>query len=438
MEPAEPGRLIAGRYRLSAVIGRGGMGVVWRSRDELLGRDVAVKELAWPAYSSAAEQQAACRRAIREAQVTAQLNHHNVIRVFDIVEDGGCPWIVMELLPYRTLHGLIQEEGPLSPAAAAEVGLGILAALRVIHAKGIVHLDVKPANILMAPDRVVLTDFGIARAAGTSASTAVGELIGSPSYIAPERAWGGQSGPPGDLWGLGASLYAAVEGHAPFDRDGGALASLTAVVADEPESATHAGPLWPVISGLLRKDPGRRLNAVEAERMLRGIGVALPAPVSAALPAPVSAATPRPRRPRAPSAAFAGSAALAVIAVSGSAAWLTLTSTPRHEPAPASTPLAASTPTTSTHPSAPSTHPSATSTHPSATSTHPSATSTHPGTYAMTGRTAHTRRARPSRSPSSRPTSATTPPRSGNTGNGAASHSGLVVRVGDFVLYIPD
>ncbi|MCW2929482.1 MAG: pknL 1, partial [Actinomycetia bacterium] len=246
MEPARPGVLIAGRYRLGTVIGRGGMGVVWRARDELLCRDVAVKELTWPACFSEAEQQAACRRATREAQVAARLNHRNVISVLDIVEDRECPWIVLELLPCRSLGDVIKQEGPLSPARAAEAGLEILAALRAAHAQGIVHRDVKPANILMAPDRVVLTDFGIARAPGSAALTTAGVLIGSPPYIAPERAMGGLSGPSGDLWGLGACLYAAVEGHGPFDRDAGALASLTAVVADNPEPATHAGPLWPV------------------------------------------------------------------------------------------------------------------------------------------------------------------------------------------------
>jgi hypothetical protein len=271
MESAGPGRLIAGRYRLAAVIGRGGMGVVWRARDELLGRDVAVKGLAWPTHFSEAERRAACRRATGEAQVAARISHRNVVRIFDVIEEGGCPWIVMELLPPRSLHDVIEQEGPLSPAQAAAVGLGILAALRAVHAEGIVHRDVKPANILVTEDRVVLTDFGIAQATGTSAlTTAIGVLIGSPAYIAPERARGGQSGPPADLWGLGASLYAAVEGHGPFDRDGGGLASLTAVVADEPERAAHAGPLlWPAISGLLRKDPGKRLDAAAAERMLR-------------------------------------------------------------------------------------------------------------------------------------------------------------------------
>jgi eukaryotic-like serine/threonine-protein kinase len=388
------------------------MGVVWQARDELLSRDVALKELVWPAYFSEAEQQAACRRATREAQVAAQLNHRNVIRIFDIVEEDGCPWIVMELLPYRSLRDLIDEEGPLSPAEAAEVGLGILAALRAAHAEGIVHRDVKPANILMAPDRVVLTDFGIARAVGTSALTTVGVLIGSPSYIAPERARGRQSGLPGDLWGLGASLYAAVEGHAPFDRDGDALASLTAVVADDLEPATHAGPLWPVISGLLRKDPDERLDTAEAERMLRGVGT-----TPAAL---VSAAAPRPRRSRGPAVALAGSAALVVIAASGTAVGFALTSSPRHETAAAVTPPAAVSPRTPEV--SPRTRPA---------STHPSTASTHPRTPAKTRLTARTSRAHSSRS-----TSATASSRTGNAGNGVP-RDWLVVRLGRFVFSIP-
>jgi eukaryotic-like serine/threonine-protein kinase len=294
MGSAEPGRLIAGRYRLAAPIGRGGMGVVWRARDEQLSRDVAVKELICPAYFSDLERRAACRRATREAQVAARLSHRNVIRVFDITEEDGFPWIVMELLPPSTLQDLINREGPLSPARAAAVGLGVLAALRAAHAVGIMHQDVKPANILVTPDRVVLTDFGIARETGTSALTTADVLIGSPSYIAPERARGGQSGPPADLWALGATLYAAVQGHAPFDRDGGALASLTAAVADEPEPATRAGPLlWPVIGGLLRKDPAARLDGATAEAMLRR-----------AAAAPVAAVIPGPRRSPVPAAAL--------------------------------------------------------------------------------------------------------------------------------------
>src|SRR6185437_4869970 len=287
MDSAEPGRLLDGRYRLSAVIGHGGMGVVWRARDELLSRDVAVKEIIWPASLTEHERQTACRRAPREAQMAARLNHHNVIRIYDIVEEDEHPWIIMEFLQYRSLRDIVRDKGPLNPAEAAAVGLGILAALRAAHAEGIEHRDVKPANVLIGPeDRVVLTDFGIARPADTTTLTTAGLLIGSPSYIAPERARGGPSGAPGDLWGLGASLYAAVEGHPPFEREH-ALASITAVVADDPEPATHAGPLWPVIDGLLRKNPDERLGAAEADQLLRRI--AAPAPAAASEPAPAAA-----------------------------------------------------------------------------------------------------------------------------------------------------
>lgn len=313
------GCLLDGRYRLSAVIGRGGMGVVWRARDELLCRDVAVKELVWPAHLAEAEKKAACRRAIREAKVAARLNHRSVIRIFDVVQEDGCPWIVMELLPYGSLRDLIRERGTLTPAQAAWVGLGILAALRAAHAAGIVHRDVKPANILVGPDRVVLTDFGIARAIAPSETTTFGGLVGSPSYMAPERARGGQSGPAEDLWGLGASLYAAVEGRGPFDQGGGALASLLAVVADEPVPAARAGPLlWPVIEGLLRKDPAKRLNAAQAERMLRRV----------VAPASARAVRPPGRRPHRRVGVLAGSAALAVIAAAGTTAGLALANSP--------------------------------------------------------------------------------------------------------------
>src|SRR3984957_16259005 len=265
--------LLAGRYRLGAVIGVGGMGVVWRGHDELLGRDVAVKEMIWPPHLTEQERQIACRRAMREAQMAGRLSHRNVVRIYDIVEEDSHPCIVMEFLPYKSLREILDEEGPVPPARAAQIGLGVLAALSAAHAEGILHRDVKPANIMVGADgRVVLTDFGIARAADSPTLTADGALLGSPSYIAPERARGGQqgAGAPGDLWGLGASLYAAVEGHPPFERNS-PLATLTAVVLDEPEQAVHAGPLWPVISGLLRKDPDERFDAVETERVLREV-----------------------------------------------------------------------------------------------------------------------------------------------------------------------
>ena len=306
MDGTELGRLVAGRYRLTAVIGNGGMGVVWRGHDELLGRDVAVKEIVWPPHLTEQEQQLACRRATREAQMAGRLSHRNVVRIYDIVEEDGQPCIVMEFLPYQSLRDLLKEEGPLPPDRAAQIGLGVLAALSAAHAEGILHRDVKPANILVGPDgRVVLTDFGIARAADSPTLTADGALLGSPSYIAPEHARNGHSGAgaPGDLWALGVSLYTAVEGHPPFER-GNALATLTAVVADEPDQPLHAGPLEPVISGLLRKDPGERLGAAEAERLLRQVAKTGPqlqaAPIA---PPPVDLepwppAPPRPGRSR--------------------------------------------------------------------------------------------------------------------------------------------
>src|SRR6266487_1423634 len=157
MYSAGQGRLLARRYRLETVIGRGGMGVVWRARDELFDREVAVKEITWPPYFTEPEQQAACRRASAEARMTARINHANVIQVYDIVEEDGYPWIVMEFVPYRSLRDVVRQQGPLYPAQAARVGLGVLAALRAAHREGIVHRDVKPANILVGQDRVVLT-----------------------------------------------------------------------------------------------------------------------------------------------------------------------------------------------------------------------------------------------------------------------------------------
>lgn len=271
MDSAEYVRLLAGRYRLGPVIGHGGMGTVWRASDVRLSRDVAVKEIIWPSHLNGAERETARRRAIREAQMAARLSHPNVISIFDVVEEDDRPWIVMELVPYRSLREIVAEDGPLAPPEAARVGLAVLGALQAAHAEGVMHRDVKPANILVGDDgRVVLTDFGIARTADSTALTTSGALVGSPPYISPERARGSQAGPPGDLWSLGALLYAAVEGQSPFER-GEMLASLTAVVIDEPEPALSAGPLWPVISGLLRKDPDQRLDADETGRMLRQV-----------------------------------------------------------------------------------------------------------------------------------------------------------------------
>jgi eukaryotic-like serine/threonine-protein kinase len=376
----ETERILAGRYRLGAVIGRGGMGAVWRARDELLNRDVAIKEIVWPAQLDPAERETARRRAVREAQMAARLSHPNVVGVYDILEEDGRPCIVMELVPFRSLRDVLAEDGPMSPAEAARVGLSVLTALSAVHEAGVVHRDVKPANILLGPEgRVVLADFGIAKAADSPALTASGVLLGSPSYLAPERARGGHAGAPSDLWALGASLYTAVEGRPPFERDS-MIASLTAVVADEPEPAPRAGPLWPVIEGMLRKDPAARLDAAEAERMLRRVASADPAgaapPVGAASPAsPAGAASPASPAGAAEAtaateavgqgrrAAFRGRsapvialAAVAAIAVIAAAIAMTLGRHPGHPAAPA-----ASRPAPSSTPSVPASSAPATS-----------------------------------------------------------------------------
>jgi len=282
MSGPETARLLAGRYRLRAVIGRGGMGAVWRARDELLNRDVAVKEIIWPPEMDDAERETVRHRAVREAQMVARLRHPNVVGVYDFFEEDGRPAIVMELVPFPSLRDTIRDEGPLPPARAARIGLGALAGLRAVHQAGVVHRDVKPANILLGPeDRIVLTDFGIAKAVDSPALTTSGILIGSPSYLAPERARGERADAAADMWGLGASLYSAVEGKPPFERRG-VLASLTAVVSEEPDPPLRAGPLLPVINGLLRKDPGSRLGAADAERMLRDVLARDPAAVRTA------------------------------------------------------------------------------------------------------------------------------------------------------------
>jgi eukaryotic-like serine/threonine-protein kinase len=247
------------------------MGVVWRATDELLRRNVAVKEIIWPPQFGEAEQDKLCQRALREARAAARLDHPNVIRVYDVVEDDGRPWIVMPLLHYPSLSQVLREHGPLSLRRAARIGAQILEAIQAAHAAGVLHRDVKPGNVLLGPeDQVVLTDFGMAVADGSTALTTSGVLIGSPAYMSPERASGEPADRAADMWSLGATLYAAVEGRSPFDREG-ALATLTAVVTSLPDPPTRAGSLWPVISGLLRKDPAKRMGAADAGRILRQV-----------------------------------------------------------------------------------------------------------------------------------------------------------------------
>jgi eukaryotic-like serine/threonine-protein kinase len=261
--------LLAERYRLVRSLGQGGMGRVWLARDEVLHRDVAIKEVVPPAGLTAEERNEMRLRTMREARAAARLNHPSVVRVYDVVQTDMHPWIVMEYVPARSLHEIVNEDGTLPPNQVAQIGLQVLGALRAAHRAGVLHRDVKPSNVLLADNgRVVLTDFGLATMPGEATVTRPGMVLGSPAYIAPERAREGHAGPESDLWSLGATLYAAVEGNSPYQRSS-AIATLTALVTEEPPPAKHAGPLRQVLSGLLRKDPTARIDAEHAERLLR-------------------------------------------------------------------------------------------------------------------------------------------------------------------------
>ncbi|MET7328646.1 serine/threonine-protein kinase [Nonomuraea sp. NPDC005650] len=264
---APSGYLLAARYRLVEPVGRGGMGTVWRAHDELLDRDVAVKEVRLPNVLDEELRAELCARTEREGRATAMVAHPSVITVFDVVTEDDRPWIVMELLRAKSLEQLIQEQGPLHPRRAAEIGRQILGALRAVHAKGILHRDVKPSNVLVTEDRAVLTDFGLAALEGDVSITQAGIVLGSAGYIAPERVLGSKASPAGDLWSLGATLYTAVEGRGLHGRRT-AAAALAALTSGEPIPMTKAGPLAPVLDALLRIDPATRLDSVRASLML--------------------------------------------------------------------------------------------------------------------------------------------------------------------------
>ncbi|MFG2726914.1 serine/threonine-protein kinase [Streptomyces canus] len=267
----ENDRLLAGRYRLGGVLGRGGMGTVWRAEDETLGRTVAVKELRFPSSIDEDEKRRLITRTLREAKAIARIRNTSAVTVYDVVDEDDRPWIVMELVEGKSLAEVIREDGLLEPKRAAEVGLAVLDVLRSAHREGILHRDVKPSNVLISEDgRVVLTDFGIAQVEGDPSITSTGMLVGAPSYISPERARGHKPGPAADLWSLGGLLYAAVEGAPPYDK-GSAIATLTAVMTEPLEEPKNAGPLKDVIYGLLTKDPAQRLDDGRARAMLTAV-----------------------------------------------------------------------------------------------------------------------------------------------------------------------
>ncbi|MER6518547.1 protein kinase [Streptomyces sp. NPDC001553] len=348
--PAAGERLIAGRYRLLSRLGEGGMGTVWRARDETLHREVAVKEVRAPAGLRAEDIARMYSRLEREAWAAARIPDRNVITVHDVVMEDDRPWIVMELVRGRSLAELLRDEGPLTPRHAARIGADVLSALRAAHAVGVEHRDVKPANVLLAADgRVVLSDFGIAVVEGSTALTMTGELVGSPEYLPPERALGRPSGPESDLWSLGVMLYAAVEGISPF-RHATALSTLRAVVDEEPPVPTRAGPLAPVIAGLLRKEPAERTPAAEVAMALRDIAHEPDAttPATPILPtaAPILSTTPTP----APTAESATVATPTATNEATATTAHTATNARTDRPAPETTPAPDTTPAPETTP----------------------------------------------------------------------------------------
>ncbi|MFE7900901.1 protein kinase [Streptomyces sp. NPDC057424] len=308
--------MVTGRYRLVESIGQGGMGRVWRAADEILDRQVAVKEMRIDGLD-AEDSRTRRERTLREARATARIDHPNVVRVYDVVDEGERLWIVMELVAGRSLERILAETGPLSPGETARIGLGLVAALRQVHERGVLHRDIKPGNVLVEHAdgvagsgrangtasgqgrRVVLTDFGIAAIQDAKALTMVGMLVGSPDYMAPERISGRPQGPPSDIWSLGATLCASLGGRSPFSRDS-TLATLHAVLYEEPELPAAWGPLRDILTSLLAKEPSARPDLEALETALAPVAFAVPTPTVA-----VGLRDAEPERSRGPEPAFA-------------------------------------------------------------------------------------------------------------------------------------
>ncbi len=313
--PADPAhRMLAGRYRLDRVIGSGAMGIVWAAYDEVLHRAVAIKEVNYPQGMPMAEVEQLADRTLREARAIAAMSNPHVITLYDILTLQSGPVIVMELLTARSLAQVLRQDGPLRDGQAATIGVAVAGGLLAAHGAGITHRDVKPGNVLIGHDgRIKLTDFGIARSADEQTITAKGLLLGSPAYIAPEVAAGHAAGSHADAWGLGALLFAAVQGKPPYDR-GDPIATLTAVVSDPVPPHPQAGRLGGVIDALLVKDPRGRLPLLRAYQALQAVaddptgmrlGGVLPVGPGAtgssgSASAPVSSGTYQRRQPAAP------------------------------------------------------------------------------------------------------------------------------------------
>ncbi|MEV4397576.1 protein kinase [Nonomuraea sp. NPDC049607] len=313
--PEQQTRLLAERYELIAPLGRGTMGTVWRARDRALGREVAVKEIRQDPGLTEDQRAELRERMVREGRIASRINHPSVAAIHDVLIQDDSPWIIMELIEARSLEQVIEEEGPLPPRLVAEIGVDLLGALRAAHSQGITHRDVKPGNVLITESgRVVLTDFGIAKAEGDSRLTKTGMVIGSPGYTAPERARGEYTGPESDIWSLGATLYFAVEGRPAYER-ATIAETLAALLSESADPPTQAGQLRPVLNGLLNKDYRQRLGAAKAETLMRMVADTptseMPALTAedliaqeAALPDPFTGSGPR--RPSGPPAGASG------------------------------------------------------------------------------------------------------------------------------------
>jgi eukaryotic-like serine/threonine-protein kinase len=311
-----PDDLIAGRYRLRELIGSGGMGSVWQAWDERLHRTVALKQLPLAPGLSPAEADLANQRAMREARITARLSHPYAVSVYDVVEHEGRPCIVMQFLPSVTLASVLTDVGQLKPEEAIQVGSQVASALAAAHQAGITHRDVKPGNILIADDGTALiSDFGISHALGDTTLTSTGLIHGTPAYIAPEVARGGQSTFASDVFSLGSTLYAALEGEPPFGRDPNTIALLHKVAAGKFPAPQRAGPLTTLLEQMLSPEPADRPSMSDVASRLERLAATGQDPEAAPVPPP-----PGPRR-RWNARVLAAVAAVATVAVLAGLLW---------------------------------------------------------------------------------------------------------------------